>query len=131
MRDQGFDTASAQALASALRDRGFTPVPAPGGRFRAVRERCEVLFRRECGHIAMEIPVVRLGPDRPLTPPLSDYLTERNEARRGPGAFSVEGDMIWYKASVAGGDPAAAAATALAMQATVEKIGPKILNILR
>jgi hypothetical protein len=79
----------------------------------------------------MQIPVVLLGLDRPLTSFISDYLAGRNEARKGPGTFVVEKDMVWYRASTLQSDPSAIAATALAMQQAVEKTGPKILNLLR
>lgn len=156
---------------------GFTLLPKPqyGGApdvvFRAVRGHCEVHIARSGDNIALSIPVVRLGPDRPVTERLTQYLDDRNASGKGPGVFCLEGDTVWYRAprdpdttpvespgnaaspanavspvSVAASPTystaspghaadavgfAEVASTALAMQETVERLGPKILNLLR
>ncbi len=106
-------------------------MPATKSGLRALRGHCEVHLQGQDGGVSLSIPVVRLGPGRPATTLLSDYLSGRNKAGKGPGIFILEGDSVLYRALVPAGDPDAVANTALAMQKTVEKLGPKVLNIIR
>lgn len=56
-------------------------------------------------------------------------MTDRNTAHGGPGRFEIEGGMIWYRAFARPDDrPEAVAEGAVS---AVEKIGPKILNLLK
>ncbi|MGE5578619.1 MAG: hypothetical protein ACM3WU_01125 [Bacillota bacterium] len=149
----------AEDLGRVLRDSGFTLLPrsrsggGPEVAFRAVRGHCEVHVARSGDRILLSIPVVRLGPERPVTERLTQYLDDRNASGKGPGVFQLDGDTVWYRAHRdldasspgnardsgaaypnAGNDAARyaqVAATALAMQETVERLGPKILNLLR
>lgn len=132
MQDDRCPVTLAEPLSAALRELGFRLAPpAMGANLpRAVRGHCEVHVDVGDDAVSLGIPVARLGSDRPLTPLVMDYLTGRNEAGKGPGLLTAEDDGIWYRAWVGGGDPTKAAAVALAMQKTVERIGPKILNIL-
>ncbi len=132
MQDAKNTVMLAEPLSAAFRELGFRSAPpAAGAKLpRAVRGHCEVHVDVAKDTVSLGIPIARIGTDRPATPLIRDYLAGRNEAGKGPGLFSVEDDTIWYRASVEGGDPATAAAVALAMQKVVEKIGPKILNIL-
>jgi hypothetical protein len=118
---------------AALRRKGFALRPFRGY-LRLVRGLCEIHVRQRAPGepgLVLEIPVARMGPDRRLTPVLSSYLDQRNLARKGPGTFLVEGDVIRYRAAVGEMTPDAFAEVALAMQETVEKTGLKILNMLR
>jgi hypothetical protein len=122
-----------EAFREACRRHGFQLRRFPAC-LRLVKGRCEVHVRpgRGAGGLLIEIPIVRLGADRPVPEILASYLEERNKGHKGPGAFAVEPGFIWYRASVDPGEsPEKAAGTALAMQETVERIGPKILNMLR
>ena len=126
------DSLSSEALAAFLAE-GFEAVSSPNG-LKLVRGHCEVRVSRQAARdtLQLEIPVVRLIPERPLPPAALSYLEERNRAGKGPGRFEVEGKTVWYRATVeAGIAPESLALLALAMQETVERIGPKILNILR
>ncbi len=121
-------------ILSALEKKGFALRPFTGY-VRLVRGYCEIHLKpgiqADPGFV-MEIPVLRLGPGRPLSPLVASYLEERNRTRKGPGTFTVHGDIIWYKAAAdQDATPDALAGIALAMQETVERIGPKILNMLR
>lgn len=150
---------------------GFTLLPKPkyGGApdvvFRAMRGHCEVHVSRSGEGVSLSIPVVKLGPERPVTERLTQYLEGRNASGKGPGVFHLEGDTVWYRAprdsgtafpgagrdlsatfpgnarrdaacadqlpGAYSGQSASIAAIALAMQETVEKLGPKILNLIR
>ena len=130
MQGEPPNAALTEALASALRDLGFMLAanqfrgshagePREAG-LRAVRGHCEVHFKFSGESIHLGIPVVRLAPERPLTALLSGYLTDRNASGKGPGAFYVESNTVWYKAVAMAKDPACAAGIALSMQ---KKIG--------
>jgi len=122
-----------ERLSFVLGGSGFTIVPPVSSALRAVRGLCEIHFSVCEDRIEMAIPVVRLGPDRPVTETLLKYLEGRNASAKGPGKFSVHGDTIWYRANLVRSDGWAedAASMARSMQETVEKVGPKILNIIR
>jgi hypothetical protein len=119
---------------SAFREKGFDTKLSPGY-LRLVRGHCEVHVTQDSrggSCFTMEIPVVRLGPDRHLSPVVASYLDDRNKAGTGPGRFAVDGDVIWYRATAEGeAAPDALALLVLRMQETVERTGPKILNMLR
>ena len=115
----------------AFRSRGFILRRFPGY-LRLVRGRCEVHLRAEGDALVAEIPLARLGPDRPLPDVLLVYLRERNEGHKGPGLFLAEKGFIWYRAAVSvEGVPEETAALAAAMVEAVERLAPKVLNMLR
>lgn len=119
-------------LIEAFVGRGFEAASSAGRR-RFVRGHCEVhVERSDGGGVRLAIPVVRLGPERPKTPALAAYLEDRNARGEGPGRFETEGELIRYVADAVSAVRAEDLADlALAMQETVERTGPKVLNILR
>lgn len=118
-------------LRSAFSEMGFD-LRSCRGHLRLVRGRCEVQARVTGDRdIAMSIPIVRLGPERPLSAALAAYLDDRNRTPTGPGVFVVEEDVVYYRAAANLRDGVdRIARVALAMQETVEHLGPKILNVL-
>lgn len=121
------DMKGEDGLLGAFRQCGFALRQCPDY-LKLTRGRCEIHVRREPQGIGLAIPVVRLGADRQAAGPLESYLEERNRGHKGPGRFAVRDGLVWYEAKAgANGDTAA---IALAMQETVERLGPRILNIL-
>lgn len=125
-RGQGGSALDDRVLA-AIRERGFACREFPDY-LRLVRGHCEIHVAARPDHFALCIPVVKLGPDRPVTSALKDYLEERNRGHKGPGLFQIGNGFVWYEATAPRtGD---VAAVALAMQQVVERLGPRVLNIL-
>lgn len=99
------------------------------GKTKLVKGRCEVHLSAVEGSLMMAIPVVRIQRQGQLPARVTEYLTDRNTAHGGPGRFEIEGGMIWYRAFARPDDrPEAVAEGAVS---AVEKIGPKILNLLK
>lgn len=111
---------------TALRQDGFALRQFPCY-LRLVKGRCEIHVKRQAQGFSLAIPIVRLGPDRPVTDELASYLADRNCGHKGPGLFQVKGGSVWYEAAASVQD---LTEVALSMQKTVERLGPRILNIL-
>jgi hypothetical protein len=114
-----------------FRKAGFR-VYAKDSQVKLVLGRCEVHLSKispDSRISDMEIPVVRIDRQGELPKRVTDYLSDRNERGGGPGLFEIEGNMIWYRA-VLGPEDSPEDVAAQACHA-VEKIGPKILNLLK
>ena len=112
---------------------GFEVRPSPRG-IKAIRGHCEVHLSRDPirGTWRLEIPVVRLSSRRPLSPEAASYLDDRNKSGKIRGAFAADSGLIWYRACAESDAQAASLARmAVEMQETVERLGPKILNLLK
>mgnify|MGYP005841150523 FL=1 len=120
--------------AACFQSAGFVEVrPSPRG-LKAVRGHCEVHLSRDPtrGTWDLEIPVVRLSSRRPLSPEAASYLEDRNKSGKVRGAFAADGGFIWYRVCAeSDASPASLARLAAEMQETVERLGPKILNLLK
>ncbi len=91
--------------------------------------RCEIHIHRHPDHYVLEIPVVRLSPGRGLSPKVESYLEDRNIHHKGPGLFTVNQKIIWYRAITS--HQVDLYDTASACQNVVERLGPKILNLMK
>lgn len=114
-------------LSEILSASGFEVVVCQG-RMKAVRGLCQVHVCHGEEGIALAIPVVRLRQSTGIPADLLEYLRDRNRRHKGPGQFQISRNMVWYCARASGEDDLAK--TALGAQETVERIGPKILNVL-
>jgi hypothetical protein len=97
-----------------------------------VKGRCEIHLSNSPNGLMMEIPVVRndrQDGQNELPKIVADYLSDRNSAHKGPGRFVFDGDIIWYRAFSGPKDEPQAVANGACN--AVEKLGPKILNLLR
>ncbi len=91
--------------------------------------RCEIHIYRRPENYALEIPVVRLSRERGLPLKVQSYLEDRNEHHQGPGLFTVTKEIIWYRAVADNEEDLND--TMLACQNVVERLGPKILNLMK
>ncbi len=113
---------------SVFREAGFR-VHQRDGKAKLVKGRCEVHLSPVSRTLDMRIPVVRIDRQGALPKRVTDYLSDRNGNHRGPGQFEIEGNMIWYRALLGPEDRPEDVATRAC--GAVEKIGPKILNLLK
>jgi len=112
---------------------GFSMVKGTGSRVKLVRGHCEVHIRQEGESWIFEIPVVRLSQHKESPMALCRYLLERNGESKGPGFFGIREEMVWYRAAlpadIAQNEPGLEK-TVLSMQEAVERLGPKVLNLM-
>lgn len=110
-----------------LRSHGFH-VDATGGTVRLIKGHCEIHVHGADHDLALTIPVARLFPGDKISGELERYLAERNEHHGGPGRFEVIDGYIIYRGQATLQDVCGVADQ---MVSAVERIGPKILRMLR
>lgn len=113
---------------NAFRGYGFEVYETVTCGLKLVRGHCEIHVEVVPGGVLMEIPVARLPRERKDTGPVFQYLLERNAQMKGPGFFGVRDGCIFYRTLWRSGESVAEVAREL--QETVERLGPKILNLL-
>lgn len=94
--------------------------------FKAVRGFCQICISRKGDGLVLSIPVVKLEPGDPPEN-LVGYLRDRNSHHKGPGKFRISRGTVFYECIAQNDD---AVTLCLEAQRTVEKLGPKILNVL-
>ncbi|MGI6643709.1 MAG: hypothetical protein ACOX3V_06940 [Bacillota bacterium] len=94
-----------------------------------VRGRCEIhVYPKEDGYV-LEIPIVRVVRQGGFPQRVQEYLLDRNIKHEGPGTFLVRDGIIWYRSEAKA--PHSLDETASRSVEVVERIGPKILNLLK
>lgn len=113
----------------AFRQVGFKQAKTGDDRFKFIRGCCEI-YVNDCSKtgITIEIPVAKLPGYKEPSGLLYNYLLERNGTMKGPGYFCIRNETIWFRAVLPGNDNISA--IALQMQETVERLGPRIMNLL-
>ena len=101
-----------------------------------VKAHCEIYARTspEGQYFQFEIPVSRLEMARESPLALYRYLLDRNGAMPGPGYFAVRDGIIWYRLVLpreVQEHPLLTEKLLVKMVETVERLGPKILNLER
>ncbi|HAF66472.1 MAG: hypothetical protein WBL52_02460 [Bacillota bacterium] len=116
-----------QLDAHPFREQGFCVVRQEPDSMKVVRGRCEVHIRIVKDGAVLEIPVMKFPGQKGASEALMSYLLERNGTMDGPGFFGFRDDCIYYRAFAGGLE--GLEKLALKMQQTVEKLGPKVLNV--
>ncbi len=94
-----------------------------------VRGRCEIHVYRQNGGYVLEIPIVRVVRRDGLPQRVQEYLLDRNVGHGGPGTFLTRDRVIWYRSEVKDGQSLEEVVSL--SEKAVERIGPKILNLLK
>jgi len=115
--------------ADAFQQLGFRVVGQEPDGIKVVKGHCEIHIRTVREGTALDLPVMRFRENRTPSETLLNYLLERNGSMNGPGFFAIREDCIYYRAIA--GCHENIEQLALDMQQTVEKLGPKVINIAR
>ena len=116
-----------QLDAHPFREQGFCVVRQEPDSMKVVRGRCEVHIRIVKDGAVLEIPVMKFPGQKGASEALMSHLLERNGTMDGPG-FSGSGTIAYITGRLPEG-LRASEKLALKMQQTVEKLGPKVLNV--
>ncbi|HHX10154.1 MAG TPA: hypothetical protein GX729_02095 [Firmicutes bacterium] len=108
---------------------GFCVVRQDPDAIKVVRGRCEIHIQKVKQGTVLEIPVMNFRGQKAPTKTLMGYLLERNGSMNGPGFFGFREGCIYYRAFAGGHE--SIEQLALQMQKTVEKLGPKVLNVAK
>ena len=96
---------------------------------KVVKGRCEIDIRKAPEGVILDIPILSLRDKRTPSSVLMEYLLERNGAMNGPGFFAIKDGVVCYKGVCKQTEDIEALASG--MQITVERLGPKIINVSR
>ncbi len=115
--------------ANAFGQEGFFVVEQYPDGIRVVKGHCEIHVQKVPEGVALDVPVMALRGKKAPSEALMSYLLERNGAMNGPGFFAMKEGCIYYRAIAYCHE--SIEKLALHMQITIEKLGPKIVNVAK
>ncbi|MGI6163089.1 MAG: hypothetical protein ACOYEQ_04055 [Bacillota bacterium] len=115
--------------AETFREMGFSVTDQNSGYIKIEKGCCEISVRACDERAILELPVMKLWGRRETSLALMDYLLRRNGEMGGPGFFGIKGDCIYYMSVVYNTEDVGQ--IAMEMQKTIEKLGPRIINMAK
>ncbi len=115
--------------AEVFREMGFSVIDQNSGYIKIEKGCCEISVRDCEGRATIELPVIKLWGKRGASLSLMDYLLRRNGEMGGPGFFGIKSDCVYYMSVVC--SPENVEQRAGEMQKTIEKLGPRIINMAK
>ncbi len=115
--------------AETFREMGFSVTEQNTDYIKIEKGCCEISVRACKGRATLELPVIKLWGKRETSLALMDYLLRRNGEMGGPGFFGIKGDCVYYMSVVYSTENVEQ--RAVEMQKTIEKLGPRIINMAK